>query len=266
MEQELGIQGSYVIHLSTKHERDHIIDELRQIGFQNIQNYDAVVGKNLRSSFEYISPRVMLELAEGRTSNEGIVSMGAIGCYLSHINIWKEMLADPNISAIAIFEDDVDTSQKDEVRQKLLNISEAIQKKDYDILFMGFSPRCNKNLPIINERYTGNYSYIITRSGAKKLLRFAFPIDMHLDAYIGTIAKYDPTVKLLGYQIFKHNGTLGSSDTSVGDWLGWSASGDCYPKENFKVSSSGKSFAITFAITAFILIIMLMYFYLWRKK
>lgn len=268
MEQEFGIDGSFIIHLKTKHERSHIIDDLRSMGFENIQNYDAVVGKNLEPSFNYISPRVMLELTDGRTSNEGITSMGAIGCYISHTNLWKELVENGTSpeSSYIIFEDDVDTKNMELSKKKLMELKNQILQKDFDVIFLGIYPRCNKNLPVVNERYIGNHAYIITKKGAEKLLKYAFPIDMHLDAYIGVLAKKEPDIKIYGYQIFSQQGGLGKSDTGIGEWLGWASSGDCYPRETFKYNSTGKTYIWAFLVTAVLFLALVIYMSIKGKK
>ena len=66
---------------------------LNRLGI-NPQRFSAVYGKNLDDSFinNITHPSVYYSLTYGRSLDEQIPSLGAIGCYLSHIKLWQNLI------------------------------------------------------------------------------------------------------------------------------------------------------------------------------
>lgn len=103
---------------------------------------------------------------------------GEVGCLLSHKKCFEKIVAE-DISIALIFEDDV---VLDENFTKILNA--ALQHKDsYDILRFIKKPKLlkkpHKNLFHLNDKHSickthgvpgGAYAYLITRTGAEKML------------------------------------------------------------------------------------------------
>lgn len=110
---------------------------------------------------------------------------GVIGCALSHHNLWRQ-LANSNDDSYLIFEDDVTLA--DNFKEKLSHAYAQVENNDFDILYFAFIIYNNKldtmrdviqsnNYPKVipfdtNFYGAGNGSYIITKSGAKKLLQY----------------------------------------------------------------------------------------------
>lgn len=110
---------------------------------------------------------------------------GVIGCALSHYNLWRQ-LTNSNDDSYLIFEDDVTLA--DNFKEKLSHAYAQVENNDFDILYLTFTIYNNKletmkdvmrsnNFPKVIPFDTsfygaGNIGYIISKSGAKKLLQY----------------------------------------------------------------------------------------------
>ena len=194
------IDKIYMINLKRKkHIADNSLEKLNNLTnynknniFSNIEIYEAIDGQLLNS--DYINNNLSLKAKytiKNPNSYDDIRSVGEIGCYLSHTNIWKEIV-DNNYNNCIIFEDDVIPKKNYE---DIITYIEDVPD-DYDIAYLGWWTR--KNLNNINKNSNwlysvnnsdkpnvlGLYAYIISNNGAKKLLSNAFPIDVQLDTYV----------------------------------------------------------------------------------
>jgi GR25 family glycosyltransferase involved in LPS biosynthesis len=193
------INKIYMINLKRKkHIADNSLEKLKSLTsndniFSKIEIFEAVDGQLLDKN--NINNELTLKAKytlNSPSSYNDIRSYGEIGCYLSHTKIWKEIVNN-NYSNCIIFEDDVIPKIDYETIVKYLeNIP-----NDYDIAYLGWWSRkdmenINKNSywfysnynDLNKENVLGLYSYIISNSGAKKLLSKAFPIDVQLDTYV----------------------------------------------------------------------------------
>lgn len=130
-----------------------------------------------------------------RRSHYEIDAAGAIGCSLSHFKVWKQLL-DSSAPAMIVFEDDVQIPPDLGLRlQKIL----AETPDEWDILQLQrteYGKGMNGCKPIKGEEpwelctsLMGTWSYIVTRRGAKRLLEKAYPIELHVDAYMAYMAR-----------------------------------------------------------------------------
>ncbi|WP_456324626.1 glycosyltransferase family 25 protein [Desulfonauticus submarinus] len=149
---------------------------------------------------------------------------GEIGCFLSHILVYK-LIIKKNIQLALILEDDITFTKNFAYNFKLL--LQGIANFEFDTLLLGHhGPHSRDTLPtclgysyrIINKQYMikkqvecayGTYGYLISLNGAKKLLKFEndifCPID-HLTGnphIINTYVMTPPLINLhphLGYE------------------------------------------------------------------
>ena len=194
------IDKIYMINLKRKkHIADNSLKKLISLTdidenniFSNIEIYEAIDGQLLDK--DTINNNLTLKAKytlKNPNSYDDIRSVGEIGCYLSHTNIWKEIVSNNSNNCI-IFEDDVIPDKKYE---KIIKYIEDVPD-DYDIAYLGWWSRNNINnnnknsnwLYTVNDSEKSNilglYSYIISNKGAKKLLSKSFPIDVQLDTYV----------------------------------------------------------------------------------
>jgi GR25 family glycosyltransferase involved in LPS biosynthesis len=159
--------------------------------FSPLHKWKATLGNTLDELTleELLTPRAKFDLLKPRCAHEDLGSKNAVGCYLSHVRIWKHIV-EQNIPIAAIFEDDV----------RFLNMSDFVPAyqslpTSWDLFLFGYLKLNQKPLEENTYLYksTGYFwglqSYLITYEGAKKLLEKSFPLDCQLDAYIGSRSK-----------------------------------------------------------------------------
>lgn len=122
--------------------------------------------------------------------NRNWLSPGEIGCMLSHIYLWEELVNNPNLNRIAIFEDDARThSDSHNVLRLIEEFYSHLQKtgiSEPDMLYLGKAlDLCTKYEKVWNHVYRTQHplclhAYIITKQGARKLLADA-PYDSAID-------------------------------------------------------------------------------------
>jgi|694.fasta_scaffold31424_3 GR25 family glycosyltransferase involved in LPS biosynthesis len=132
-----------------------------------------------------------LSLSPNSSSNGRFIpSKGALGCYLSHYKLWKQIAAEGNDAIIA----------EDDIVFRVPNASQEIQKKwdagkkiGLDLLLLGSSklpllPSTEPGLFHVMDHFFGTEGYVLSPEGAKRLLDSALPIKVQVDAYIGSFA------------------------------------------------------------------------------
>lgn len=193
---KLTIPPILIISLLNSKRREIISHRLSGLGFE-FQFIDAVYGKNL--STEELS-KVDYEFY--KQYNAKPLTLGEIGCAASHIKTYEYMI-EHHIQQAIILEDDVIVSQNFEfiicdILQKISPKNDIVfldhgKVKKYPFpkkLFQGYqlaryrSPSKNSKRCIICAA-----AYMLTLSGAQKLLDYAYPIRMPADYLTGLIQK-----------------------------------------------------------------------------
>lgn len=180
----------YIINLDTREDRFDITNNLlNQYDFKNVIRFPAVKGKNIPNNelLKIIEPSAMKSIFDNYRKEHHELSYGAVGCYLSHINIWKK-LEKNNLDYIIIFEDDAYPKFNLTELQKIIKNDVP---DDWDIIFFG---GIYNNYNIINDnivklkRFYETHAYIINKKGGLKLLSNAFPIKKQLDSWLSDLA------------------------------------------------------------------------------
>ena len=218
---------SYIINLEK--DKDKYNDSINNLNRINIkpERFDAIYINE--SNNDYIKnityPSVQYNIKHGRNNHNNIGTNGAIGCYLSHIKLWK-MLLQSNEDMFLIFEDDVNVnSSKDDINNFLNNMNNY----DWDFIFLGYmkpfsnnDTRVTTNVYKINSINFGTHSYIINKKGATKLLKYAIPIVDQIDSYISYMAStrnlnaYRPDINYFVQNII---GTSIQTDLSIKPYI-----------------------------------------------
>ena len=165
-------QNTFVINLLRRTDRKEAIEILfdkEQI--TEYEFYEAIDGKELV---------VTNEITNLFIGNDFGNRKGVIGCALSHYNLWKQLLEDPTNDYYVIFEDDFTVSNG--FKAKYDKHLDLIKNSTYDMVFLGYHVRDEHKkeqiksihgkpiVPLKMSIYIGGfYSYLITKSGAKKL-------------------------------------------------------------------------------------------------
>ena len=171
----LGTDQVYLINLDRRPDRMEnmkaILDEL-QIKYKRVNAVDGKVDVNpeymKRNGIEMMSD--FSEPYHGRA-----LTYGEIGCFMSHYNIWKDVI-DNNFKEIIVFEDDVRFEPF--FRHKLHSVRQELEKMDWDLVFLGRKILHNVvedwvegSQWLVHVNYTyWTLGYMLTHRGAKKLL------------------------------------------------------------------------------------------------
>jgi len=185
----LGIDKAYCISLEkNKANWNNLLKTISDNGFPNSVIFNAVNGSDYKdkniTDIVGIWQRYILKNNLQRTNHEQFSGWGAVGCYLSHANIWKDAKKN-GFKRIIIFEDDISFSE-DFVDQLLKRI-DYIPK--YDLLFLDLldcfgNTKINKYFNRITKNFFGTHSYIITENAINNLLPTILPIEVQIDSYI----------------------------------------------------------------------------------
>ena len=186
-----------VLTLKEYNEREKNINELltifKQLGIKN-EIFYGVNGKNIKN--EVIDDENIKLVYENKQSifyntksrsNGQIMSCGELGCAWSHINIYKQLIDDQNFDKYLILEDDALLTSDFETIVDILNNIPL----ESDVCHIGESTwypfkitnKINDFFYECERKYFNNTtSYIITKTGANKLLEFTknsilFPAD-----------------------------------------------------------------------------------------
>jgi GR25 family glycosyltransferase involved in LPS biosynthesis len=177
----------YIISLSD----DLYISAAKNIsktGIVKLHKFNAIPGNTLS---DFVKDRNNLTIKayydimipNTRNSHSDLGTINAVGCYMSHVNLWKKVV-DENLIGMYIFESDAVCGEnlKDYTDTFLLTSNPHL------LLFGYIGPDSGSNkIKKINHRFYGTHSYFITYEGAKILLKYAFPIEEQVDSYISDL-------------------------------------------------------------------------------
>ena len=176
----LLINNIWIINLDKSEDRmEKIKNNFDSLGV-NYNRFSAIYGKNL--SEEYINNNV------SSVCQTLFCNYGVIGCALSHKFLWKQLL-DSEVNAYIIFEDDIQINKKTiEIINKLEPYLEKFNIDYLNLNCLNFGCSISNIEFTIDEYNFGKpimpfqtNSYIITKNGAKKLLKYLDKIYYHID-------------------------------------------------------------------------------------
>jgi GR25 family glycosyltransferase involved in LPS biosynthesis len=117
------------------------------------------------------------------------LTRGAIGCYLSHVKIWKDIVEN-NYKTALIFEDDAKVP-KDILKR--INTNMQYIPNDWDIILFGYHcKQCTKKLNYRKvERFELTHCYAISNTCILKMLKSGalFPISQQIDALLSELSE-----------------------------------------------------------------------------
>ncbi|WP_421328139.1 glycosyltransferase family 25 protein [Aeromonas veronii] len=183
----------FIISLTRSADRRAMVErQMSHLGI-DFEFFDAVDGKSLPSDR---LAKVDFNLARETCGHD--LSLGEVGCAMSHINIY-EVMVERNIPRCVILEDDIYVH----MHFKAI-INDVINKNSSDIVFLHHGKA--KHLPIYSSLPEGyrlakyltpsknsqrgiisTGGYILTLAGAHKLLKIAYPIRMPADYLTGRL-------------------------------------------------------------------------------
>ncbi|XP_064458740.1 procollagen galactosyltransferase 1-like isoform X2 [Ornithodoros turicata] len=199
---KMGFDQVYMINLERRPERrvrmEYCFDELG-ISFKATA---AVDGRNLNES--YLEEHGIRMLPEYRDPYHGRpITAGEIGCFMSHYNIWKDIIENQHRLAI-VFEDDIRFEPY--FRTKVENVMADARTFDWDLIYFGRKRLSKDGEPYVRGSHLlvhVDYSYwtlcyVITLDGARKLVDAA-PLSkmVPVDEYLPIMFDKHPRLKQL---------------------------------------------------------------------
>jgi GR25 family glycosyltransferase involved in LPS biosynthesis len=191
------------INLDRRPDRKTNVEEIiKQHNLEALtERFPAVDGKKL--NFESIDKNIISDKAiTDAFDNKQLyttMTIGGIGCALSHYNIYKKIIKE-KINRCLILEDDI--TLKNNFTELCKHLETRLESVDYDLFFLGYhntsikyTYRSDYDFIKFNRVY-GLFGYIVTLEGAKKLLNI-FPLNMQIDSEISNNSN---SIKILGLQ------------------------------------------------------------------
>jgi len=192
----------YVINLVSNTERLESFKyqyEKSDLAWKKYIVYPAVVGKEL-DIIKYVTPdaynQVMETDATKRRKHHYDITKGAVGCYLSHLDIYRKIAAS-NKKYGLIFEDDVMIAT-DFYKRMLYGLNTI--PDDWDIYLLGLiCLKCDIKSEYINvNRFWGLHGYLVKKEAAQRLVNNLDKlISKQIDADISLLIK-EKKVKVYG--------------------------------------------------------------------
>ena len=128
-----------------------------------------------------------------RRSHYEIDKVGAVGASLSHFACWRALLAS-SAPAMIVFEDDIELPR--DLRDRLAVVMRELPA-DWDMIQFHWKEAADGRFdckPVARSKWQtceslmGAFAYMISREGARRLLEKAYPIELHVDAYMNFMA------------------------------------------------------------------------------
>lgn len=171
---------TYVVNLDSRKDRwQKFIKNSTQIDFLNYERFSAVDGKQIKSS---------CQLQQIFENNDYNMRRGMVGCTLSHVKMYIELIYSSNYDALFILEDDVEVTP--DFKKKYFTVMNKLINTNWDIVMIGHHIRdiirqeddiSTSKIPSISKSdvywsFTnslgGTFAYLISKKGAEKLLDF----------------------------------------------------------------------------------------------
>lgn len=176
-------RNEHMISLLNKHNLLSTSTRIQAIDGQKLTNDELIdLANNNIFTMDFIK-----KVLDKNIKKDPTTSLGAIGCALSHIRIWKRIV-DENIAEAIIFEDDIEMN--DNFVQEISKL-EPYLPKNYDMIHLGYGLKSLLGIrQIINKYFVktnscmSGFGYILSNKGAKKLLEHIFPISAPYDVEI----------------------------------------------------------------------------------
>lgn len=157
-----------------------------------IVKFDAIDGSKLEVDSVPLSELARAELQQLKTTGYRTkhyqLTKGAIGCYLSHVKLWENIIKN-NYESVIIFEDDAQVPP-DLLHQ--INANIRYIPTDWDIVLFGYI--CSKCMKYANynqvDRFMLTHCYLIKKKAILTILKtnMLFPITQQIDAFMSEMS------------------------------------------------------------------------------
>ena len=202
MEWDLDTIPKYVINLDRR--KDRMVSFNSGSGvpmLTNLERWSGTDGKIINiDTDDRVSLFTKYNIIRGiRRSHMELNSKGGVGCYISHVEVWKHFLETSTSEVGLVFEDDVILDEGAVARIKdFIEKSTVLRDStmwDFCILSPYFGNK--KHEPIHSDdpycirliEFNGLTGYFINKKGIKKILPMVYPIQGHVDWFLSICAQ-----------------------------------------------------------------------------
>lgn len=192
----------YVINLDRR--RDRWTSFQQSSGFEklsNLRRWSGTDGKliNLDNDNRVSLITKFNIIRSTRRSHMELNTKGGVGCYISHVEVWKNFLEKGDGEVGIIFEDDalIDLITLEKL-QRFIKSSDVIKNADlWDFCILAphsgaikhgaMYPGDNTCMRLME--FTGLTGYLFTKKGIRKIMPHIYPIQAHIDWFISVCAQ-----------------------------------------------------------------------------
>lgn len=216
---KIKIDKVYCVNLDDANDRYETIKKYENEIDIGITRFSAIDTRTYEKSSKYynlltdsaIKKLEKLQIDGAREHHEDL-SVGAIGCYLSHYNIWKDAIKN-NYKQVLVLEDDA--KLYDGFYKKIIKIAENTPD-DWDIILFGLygiGTKVNNELDIYKvDKFISTHCYLINIESISKIIDDFIPIDVQIDF---TISKFIPDINVYGSHIISQDSKKFKSQIQV---------------------------------------------------
>lgn len=205
---------TYLINLKRRPDRlEKFMKTYRASDMKNISlsRISAVDGSEIDINKVPLSEVAKGELKQiettGFRSKHYQLTRGAIGCYLSHVKVWRDIVENEHAHGL-IFEDDV--SLPVDINEKIHKSMKDVPK-DWDIILFGFHCKECKNMDNYRrvKRFILLHCYAISNTAIVKILKTKslFPIQQQIDSYLSELSEDILNIYTVKNPIIHQNGS-----------------------------------------------------------
>lgn len=120
-----------------------------------------------------------------RYTSEEIKGVGAVGCFLSHRQLWQNFL-ESRSSVALILEDDLDVKDCEKLSEIVYEFLKT--PSEWDFVLLGWVG----TLGDPRKHFVGTHAYMLNRPMAQQFLRYSSPINQQVDFYMNAVLHASP--------------------------------------------------------------------------
>jgi len=173
---------TYVIHLEKETKKwDAFVKQYEASSLRSLEynRFSAVVGKDVNPA-DYLTPEALEELNDMETNKRKLyhyqLTRGGIGCFLSHLALYQQLLREKDTNIYLILEDDIrfEPNCLEQIQEALQEV--YVEDPEWDFLLLGWHRRKGNLLSTPSQLirptgFWGTYSYLVRRTGAEKMVK-----------------------------------------------------------------------------------------------
>ena len=227
----------YVIHMSKDDTRvENINENISKLGHP-IQNFEAVVGKNVNLKDLSGFDERLVDNFTTDASRSKYKSIGEVGCYLSHFLLIKTIAeSGDRMGYTVVFEDDLSIvidDLQDKIVKSIKTLGDA--RRDFDLLYLGNLRRkhgqgdTNHGENLANDLFYpdktkpiwGTHAYVVKNANARKIYENLLNMNLAIDNKYTQLVQYDDlTAFLLSPTVVNQNTSFISTITGTHVYTG----------------------------------------------